>query len=146
MEDRFAIFTTLISKINRNIRKLKNIEMTEYNLRSQHVVVLYHLYMYGPLTSKELVERCEEDKATISRGLKYLEENDFVSCNITDKKRYNTEFFLLEKGKVVGEVLANKINTVLDEVDRCITDEERKDLYIYLNKISDSLESLTKGE
>ena len=33
MKERFETFTVLIAKISRNIRKIKNQEMAEYNLR-----------------------------------------------------------------------------------------------------------------
>ena len=75
MEERFKTFTVLIAKINRNIRKIKNREMVEYGLRSAHISCLYYLYSAEALTATELCELCEEDKATISRALVYLEEN-----------------------------------------------------------------------
>ncbi len=51
MEDRFASFTVLITRINRSIRKLKNQGMAEYHLRSVHVSCLYYLYTEQPLTA-----------------------------------------------------------------------------------------------
>ena len=80
MKERFEKFTVLINKINRNIRKIKNQEMAEYGLRATHVSCLYYLYAVESLTATELCERCEEDKATISRAIDYLEENGFCFC------------------------------------------------------------------
>ena len=48
MEERFKTFTVLISKISRNIKKIKNQEMAEYGLRSVHVTCLYYLYFNQP--------------------------------------------------------------------------------------------------
>ena len=76
MLDRFETFTVLIHRINRNIRKLKNQEMAAYDLRSAHISCLYYLYIHGGLTATDLCERCEEDKATVSRALDYLEQQD----------------------------------------------------------------------
>jgi len=45
MTERFEIFTVLINRINRNIRRIKNQEMAEYDLRSAHVSCLYYLYL-----------------------------------------------------------------------------------------------------
>ena len=75
MKERFRTFTALIAKINRNVKKIKNQEMAEYGLRSVHVSCLYYLYSAESLTATELCELCEEDKATISRGVDFLEEN-----------------------------------------------------------------------
>ena len=40
MKERFETFTVLINRISRNIRKIKNQEMAEYNLRSSHISCL----------------------------------------------------------------------------------------------------------
>ena len=77
MEHRFETFTVLITKINRCIRKIKNLEMAEYGLRSAHISCLYYLYGETDLTATDLCERCEEDKATISRALDYLDSRFF---------------------------------------------------------------------
>ena len=124
--------------------------MLEYGLRSQHVSVLFNLYTYNALTSKELCEKCEEDKGTISRTLKFLEENDFISCTCVNKKRYNSQFLLKEKGEVVGKEIALKVNELLNEVNATLNENEKLDLYGYLTKISDRLDHVTnnlmKGE
>ena len=65
MKERFEIFTGLIHKISRNIKRIKNQELSEYGLRSTHVTCLYYLYSAQSLTATELCERCEEDKATM---------------------------------------------------------------------------------
>ena len=78
MQERFEVFTVLSNRISRNIRKIKNQEMAEYNLRSAHVSCLYYLYQADSLTATDLCERCEEDKATISRALDYLESNGYL--------------------------------------------------------------------
>ena len=41
MDPRFETFTVLINKISRSIKKIKNQEMAEYDLRSVHVSCLY---------------------------------------------------------------------------------------------------------
>ena len=75
MQERFETFTVLINRISRDIRKIKNQEMADYHLRSAHVSCLYYVYSLGSVTSAELCEHCEEDKATISRAVDYLETN-----------------------------------------------------------------------
>ena len=54
MTERFETFTVLIAKISRNIRKIKNQEMAEYDLRSSHISCLYYLYCTDKLTATEL--------------------------------------------------------------------------------------------
>lgn len=145
MKERFETFTILINRISRNIRKIKNQEMAEYNLRSPHVSCLYYLYLSDGLTATELCEQCEEDKATISRSLDYLETNGYLTCDSKSTKRYKSPFLLTEKGREVGKKLADKIDRVLSETSEGLTDEERKAFYRGLAIISDNLDSVSKN-
>lgn len=144
MQERFETFTVLINRISRNIRKIKNQEMSEYNLRSAHVSCLYYLYSGNNITATDLCERCEEDKATISRALDYLETNGYLTCESKSAKRYKSPLVLTEKGQVVGKKIADKISNVLDEISVGLTEEERIAFYRSLSIISDSLDAVLK--
>lgn len=145
MQERFETFTILINRISRNIRKIKNQEMAEYKLRSAHVSCLYYLYSAERLTATDLCERCEEDKATISRALDYLETNGYLTCESKYTKRYKSPLVLTEKGLEVGKKIADKINAVLDEISVGLTEEERIAFYRSLSIISESLEKISKN-
>lgn len=145
MKERFELFTVLINKISRNIKKIKNQEMAEYGLRSTHVTCLYYLYSADSLTATDLCERCEEDKATISRALDYLEENGYILCESKTAKRYKSALVLTEKGMAVGRKITDKIGCVLDEICIDLSEEQRAEFYRCLTIISDSLELCTKG-
>lgn len=144
MDQRFERFTVLIAKINRNIRKIKNQEMAEYELRSSHISCIYYLYLTEGLTASQLCERCEEDKATISRSLDYLEKNGYLTCESKCAKRYKSPILLTEKGKQVGKKIADKINHILDEVGEALSEEERISLYRSLTTICDRLDNISK--
>lgn len=145
MQERFETFTVLINRISRNIRKIKNQEMAEYGLRSAHVSCLYYLYTNKRATATDLCERCEEDKATISRALDYLENNGFLTCESKCTKRYKSPLILTEKGNEVGKKIADKIGSVLDAISDDLTNEERVVFYRSLSIISDSLESVSRN-
>ena len=144
MQERFETFTVLINRISRNIRKIKNCEMAEYNLRSAHISCLYYLYISNKLTATELCERCEEDKATISRALDYLETNGYLICESKSIKRYKSPLVLTEKGNDVGKKIADKIGSVLDAISDGLTEEERVAFYRSLSIISESLDAVSK--
>lgn len=132
------MFTVLINKISRNIRKIKNQEMAEYGLRSTHVSCLYYLYSEQSVTATDLCERCEEDKATISRAIEFLESNGYLVC---DAKRYKRPLLLTEKGMEAGKRITDKVNRVLEKVGIGLTEEERVAFYRSLSIISRNLES-----
>ena len=145
MKERFETFTVLINRISRNIRRIKNQEMAEYNLRSVHISCLYYLYTNKGETATELCERCEEDKATISRALEFLETNGYLFCETENAKRYKSPLMLTDKGFEVGGKIAFKINGVLDRIGENLTEDERISFYRNLSIISDSLEAVSKN-
>ena len=142
MTQRFETFTVLINRISRNIRKIKNQEMAEYDLRSAHVSCLYYIYKTENITATELCEKCEEDKATISRALDFLEKNGFIVCQPKSTKRYKSPLVLSEKGILVGKKIADKIDGVLDEISGGLSEEERQAFYRSLSIISASLDAV----
>lgn len=145
MQERFETFTVLINRISRNIRKIKNQEMAEYSLRSAHVSCLYYLYTCKGATATDLCERCEEDKATISRALDYLETNGFITRDMESAKRYKSPVLLTDKGLEAGKKIANKIGGVLDKISGSLKEEERVAFYRNLSVISESLEAVSKN-
>ena len=142
MTERFETFTVMIAKISRNIRKIKAEEMAEYNLKSTHVSCLYYLYKEESLTAKGICDRCEEDKAAISRAIDYLEKNDYLECEKSNGKRYKSHLTLTEKGKEIGEKISIKIDRILEQVSVGLTEDERRDFYKSLSIINDSLDAL----
>lgn len=145
MEKRYETFTILINRISRSIRRIKNNEMAEYGLRSVHISCLYYLYLSDSLTATELCERCEEDKATISRALDFLERNGYITCDSKSVKRYRSPLRLTPQGKQAGEQIASKIDRVLELISDWLTESEREIFYRSLSRISDSLDSMTSG-
>lgn len=144
MKERFETFTVLINRISRNIRKIKNREMVEYGLRSTHISCLYYVYTNKGVTATDLCERCEEDKATISRTVDYLETNGYLTCESKSAKRYKSSLILTEKGLEVAEKIVNKIDSVLAEISVGLAEEERVAFYHSLSVISESLDKVAK--
>lgn len=116
--------------------------MADDHLRSSHISCLYYLYLTEGLTATDLCERCEEDKATISRSLDYLEQGEYLTCESKSAKRYKSPLILTDKGRKVGKKIADKISQFLDEVSAGLTEEERDTFYRSLKLISDGLETI----
>lgn len=140
MQERFRTFTVLIAKISRSIRKIKTEEMEELDLKSPHVSCLYYLFKMGSLTAKEICDIAREDKASMSRSIEYLESNGYIECDSNQKKRYKSALSLTEKGEKVAEVIAEKIDNILDFASLDLSDNDREILYKSLTLISDNLE------
>jgi DNA-binding MarR family transcriptional regulator len=144
LQDRFEIFTKLISKISRNIRRIKTEEVAEFDLKSPHVSCLYYLYKKRGLCVTELADICDEDKAAVSRSIDYLEYNGYIECQNDGTRRYKAPLLLTEKGNEVGAKIAEKIDRVLLLTSEGLDDNERKIFYKALNVVSENLERITK--
>ena len=142
MDGRFETFTVLIGKISRNIKRLKSCQMAQLDLKGPHVSCLYYLYRSGPLTAAELCDRCEEDKAAISRSLDFLERNDYLVCRTEKTKKYKAPLVLTPKGAQAGQGVCERIERVLSLASQGLTEEERKIMYGALENISGNLEKM----
>ena len=139
MDERFNIFTSHINSISRSIRRIKNFEMMEYNLKSPHVSCLFYLYEKKSLSIKELTKLCNVDKGAISRTLDFLLNNDFIIFDDNDNKSYKNNLLLTDKGLKVGKYISDKIGNILNEASKGLTDEERIILYKALDIIDNNL-------
>lgn len=144
MQERFRTFTVLIAKISRSIRRIKTEEMDEFNLKSPHVSCLYYLYKMGTLTATELSDICQEDKASLSRSLEYLEDAGYITCDSQLKKRYRSALSLTPLGQKIGKIIAEKVDSILDKASDGLSDDDRVILYKSLNLISDNLEKFCR--
>ncbi len=115
--------------------------MAEFDLKTPHVSCLYYLFKEGSLTSKELADRCDEDKAAISRSIDFLENKGYLKCESETKKRYKAQLSLTPEGLSVAEQVSEKIDGILDFVGKGLLDEERARFYESLRAISDNLEA-----
>lgn len=142
MEARFETFTVLIAKISKAIRRIKAEEMSEFNLKSSHVSCLYYLYKLKMVTAKELCDVCEEDKAAVSRSIEHLEKQGFLTRGVKMQKAYKSPIELTEKGKIVAEKIAQKIDRVLKDTSRGIGEQDLIKLYEGLSVISKNLQEI----
>ena len=140
MENRFETFTVLIAKISRSIRRIKAEEMAKFDLKATHVNCLYYLYSAGALTASALCERCEEDKAAISRSLEYLEENGYLVCDAKNGRLYRSALRLTEKGESVARSIAERIDGLVEWASAEVDDADRAAMYRALAAISSRLE------
>lgn len=146
MEQRFETFTVLIGRISRSIKRLKAEQMELLDLKGPHVSCLYYLYCFGPLTAAELCDRCEEDKAAISRSLEYLENAGYLSCRVTGPKKYRSPLVLTEKGQTAGAEVARRIGGIVETASGGLTEEERLSMYRSLETICKNLEGLCQSQ
>ena len=144
MDERFETFTVLINQISRSIRRIKAEQMESINLKGPHVSCLYYLSKNGPLTAAELCDRCEEDKAAVSRSLDYLEQNGYLQ--IPEGKRYRRPLVLTQKGSAAGAEVSRRIDSIVALASCDILEEDRLAMYRALSIISKNLEKIYQNK
>lgn len=143
MDNRYSKFTVLITTINRNIKRIKIEEMSKHNLKIQHVSCLYYLYKNDSLTSKELCDMCEEDKAAISRALKYLETEGYLVWDATNsRKKYRDPIALTDSGRETAKQVVEKVDSMLTLASVGISEEDRQVMYRCLEHIGTNLSKI----
>ena len=144
MDERFETFTVLINQLSRSIRRIKAEQMESINLKGPHVSCLYYLSKNGPLTAAELCDRCEEDKAAVSRSLDYLEQNGYLQ--IPEGKRYRRPLVLTQKGSAAGAEVSRRIDSIVALASCDVLEEDRLAMYRALSIISKNLEKIYQNQ
>ena len=142
MEERFQKFTVLLTTVGRCIHRIKSEEMAEFHLKSSHVSCLYYLYKEKSLTAKELCDICDEDKANVSRTIRYLEEEGYLACTSCRPKRYQASLQLTERGLEIGQRIAERVDRVIVEASRGLSEEQRAIFYESFSLIMDNLQRI----
>ena len=144
MDERFETFTVPINQISRSIRRIEAEQIESINLKGPHVSCLYYLSKNGPLTAAELCDRCEEDKAAVSRSLDYLEQNGYLQ--IPEGKRYRRPLVLTQKGSAAGAEVSRRIDSIVALASCDVLEEDRLAMYRALSIISKNLEKIYQNK
>ncbi|MCM1296076.1 MAG: MarR family winged helix-turn-helix transcriptional regulator [Muribaculaceae bacterium] len=143
MEDIYTKFTGSILKLNRLVQKIKNYEISKHGLKPIHVSCGYYLNKNPQgLTAKELGELSLEDKAAISRSLKFLQEKGYVKYA---PYGHNEIVQLTDEGKKLADYICERVNLAVNACSVSLTDDERSFLYKSLSDVADNLTNYYKN-
>ena len=146
MIKRFEDFIGYINVIYRNIEKIKRHRMKEFGLSGNHVMYMTYL-AHNPegLTAAELCQLTSVDKAATSRALSELVEKGFVYYpDLEGSKKYRATAVLTESGFEISEKMNEIIQELVEQVARDMSEEEGRNLYGSLEKISGRIEQIAK--
>ena len=142
MKQRFETFVTAIAQINRSLQKLKASNMADFGLKGTHVMCLYQLQQHEEgLTSAQLVQLCDEDKAAISRCISELLEQGLVQNPEHSEKRYRKPITLTDAGRKITDAMDQKIIDAVITAAQGYTQEERATFYHVLLQVADNLQN-----
>ena len=148
MLERFETFLLAISQIQKNILRLKSLEMREFGLKGPHVMCLFCLARHvDGLTAAQLCRHLSVDRAAISRVLASLESGGFIRyADAPDGRRYRAPVLLTDLGRDVAGHIDGRIEAIVARIGGDIPVGDRESLYRSLRTISHNLDELLRVE
>lgn len=146
--ERFYKFCLLIDGIHKNINRLKVDVAPDLGVKSVHIFWVYELLLHEEgLTAAELASKTMISRSLISREIEDLYEQGYIDMNQTahgKRKNYNSRIVLTEKGKTLARSISNLGVQIQLAADTNITEDELKDFYSTLEKLSENLCTISK--
>ncbi len=146
MISRFEQFTYVISGIYRYVQKIERNEMIKRGYKGAYALYLATLNRYEEgLSSTELCEVCDKDKAAVSRIIAEMEEKGLVERGKNGKRGYRAKITLTEKGKETANYVSERATLAISSVSgEIMSEKEREIFYSTLDTIYKNLQKVSK--
>jgi len=145
MLDRYELFSSSISSIYHDIQKIERVEMAKFGLKGPHAQCLLALRRYPEgLTSSQLCEICDKDKAAVSRTVAEMEQAGMVSRDVRDGNRYRARLTLTEQGAAAAKAVSQRALLAVEQAGVGLEDEKRQIFYQVLMLIAGNLHTICK--
>lgn len=140
-QERFKEFSSLISSVHSNMRKLKSRYMRQLGLKAVHVSWIYLLRMHPEgMSASELAAAGQSNRSLVSREIDYLfEQGIIVTQPSGDKRRYGWKLTLTGKGEQLADFISAVVTDIQDTVSRDIPEEDLVTFYRTLRVLADGL-------
>ena len=129
----------LINIISRNINQIIDHEVSNEGIGHGQYHLIHIVSMNEGISQKDLVEFMNIDKANVARGIRKLEENNYVKRiqNSDDNRIYN--IYLTEKGMSVIPELKKARCRITEICKENLTESETAELFRLLEKVKTSV-------
>lgn len=145
MVTKYELFSLSIASLHQDIQKIERMEMAKYGLKGPHAQCLLAMSRYpAGVTSAQLCEICEKDKAAISRSVSELEEAGLLVRTERNGLRYRALLQLTEKGREAAENVKQRAKLAVELAGEGLTDEKREVFYSVLALIAGNLHAICK--
>lgn len=121
-------------------RKRPDDTFNDIGISTRQGIILKFLLNQDGMTQKEITQRLQVTSSSCGELISKLEQGKYLErrINKNDKRTYN--IYLTKSGRKLGEEYKEKSVIALEEWVTDMTGEEKEQLYILLNKLSDGLE------
>ncbi|MBQ6929903.1 MAG: MarR family transcriptional regulator [Oscillospiraceae bacterium] len=145
MIDRYQQFSYIVSVINRQIQKIERDEMEKYGYKGAFAQYLMAMRRNpAGVTSAQLSDMCDRDKAAVSRVITEMIEKGLVVRKSANETFYRAKLTLTQKGAEIADYIARQGAAAVAAVNNELTKEELKAFYSNLDYIADKLHIISK--
>jgi len=144
---RFGRFILTVEGISKAVKKIKLCEAPRFGLKGVHLLWMYEL-LKSPdgIAASELAEHSNINRSLVSRELKSLHKNGYITSINSGKSGYNAKLILTEKGIETAKKIGNIALELQNRVSLDISEEELISFYATLDKIYSSLSAIADEE
>ncbi|MBQ7836648.1 MAG: MarR family transcriptional regulator [Clostridia bacterium] len=142
MLSRFERFSVSISELSRYLHKISADEMEKYGLKGPYAIYLLTMHRYSEgITATELSERCDRNKADVSRAVTAMEEKGLV---YRKGASYRARLILTPEGEKAAHHVGERARLAVEMGGKGLTDREREIFYTAMETIADNLRAMSK--
>ena len=144
MLSRYELFSSAVSTLYHDIQRIERQEMTKFGLKGPHAQCLLAMSRFPDgITSAQLCEITEKDKAAISRTVAELEQAELLKRVERNGVRYRALLFLTEKGAAAAKQVDEKASLAVEQASG-MNEEQYTLLYKMLDQIAKNLHTICK--
>ncbi len=145
MVGRFEIFTLSLSEILTSWNKIATDELSPFGLKGSYVVYLIALYKSTDgLTSANLCEICNRDKAEVSRAVSEMEKKGILERTNVTVNGYRAKITLTQEGREITSAIRERVKLAVEKGGKGLSGEQREKFYEALQIISENLKEISR--
>ena len=145
MMSRYEQFASAISAIYHHIQRIERGEMIRCGGKGTFAQYLAALYRHPDgLTSAQLSEVCDRDKAAVSRAVAEMETLGLIVREGGGENQYRALLLLTPAGREAAEFVCRRAEAAVAAGGSGLTEEDRGTMYAALALIAQNLESIRR--
>ena len=140
---RYERLSAAISSVHRYIQQLERYEMEQCGYKGMYAQYLSVISRAeGGITLGGLCEKCDKDKAAVSRAVAEMIKAGLIER--TDGTQYRACVRLTDAGREAAAFVKQRVETAVGEIGKGVTKTELASFYKTLDTITSNLHRLTK--
>lgn len=146
MITKYELFSSSVASLSRDIQSIERTEMAKFGLKGPHAQCLLAMLRHPEgVTSAQLCELCDKDKAAISRTVSELEEAQMIRRETRNGNRYRAALILTAQGRAAADAVSRRAKVAVEAAGEGLNDAQREVFYQVLAIIADNLHAICKN-